>query len=438
MTCPAFGSTSEVSLWYAIDTDPDSAIPDGASAPEAFTWYGVPMTGESLTANLSATISNQITANRSYAGSKLSSGDISGDINIECQANSFLFNMLIAALQADQALNMGADEVTGTDGVIISAVGTGADDDRTVTLTGLSAISGATYSVVIDGENFSFTATTTDIEDVATGLAAAINDDDDYTATAATDVVTISDGAGLKEITFTSFVVAAWAPGEKLVNGSTKKCLVFMKRIQNAAGNYDFYMFRGCQIGSLSLECSPGSNITGTISLTGVKPDTPIENAANPTHWTFVNPETAPFMSGVDSLRDFSIIDSAGVSADVTMQSFNISIDNQLRAQQAVGLGHPYSAGVASGRIMVTFSGSAYYANPRIYNDFVGDNALKISGKLIDSDGDGFGFLADFVKVTSGSIPTAGAPDQDLLIDTEFQAFESASHGSFEIERLAG
>jgi hypothetical protein len=64
------------------------------------------LTGESLTANLSSTISEQITANRSYAGSKLSQGEISGAINYECQSSEFLYDMLICALQADATLTV--------------------------------------------------------------------------------------------------------------------------------------------------------------------------------------------------------------------------------------------------------------------------------------------------------------------------------------------
>jgi hypothetical protein len=438
MTCPAYGSSSNVSLWYAIDPDPAAAIPDGSSAPNAFEWFGIPMTGESLNANLSSTISEIITPERSYAGSKLTQGEVGGDINFELMAGPFVNNMLISVLQANQALDVGADEVAGTSGVAISAVGTLVDDDRTVNLTGVSAVEGASYSVVIDGENFTHVATTGQtLSQIATALALLIDNDATYVATAGTNTITISAGAGLSLIEFTSWVVAAWAPGEALTNGSTTKCLAIMKRVMITSSTYDWYIFRGCQISSLSLDMKPNALITGTISVMGVRPDDPVEATALPTHWTFTRHPNLPLMSGVDSLESLEVQTSAGVDSGATLQDFSLKIDNQLRQQQAVGLGHPFSAGVASGRFMASANGTAYYANPRIYNDFLDDASLKIVMELRDDDGNGYDILMDYVKVTSGSLPEAGGPDQDLTVSTEFRAFESATNGTIKVTRKA-
>ncbi len=437
MTCPSYGSSSQVTVWYAIDPDPTVALPDGSSAPNAFTWHQIPMTGESLNATLSSTISEQITPQRSYAGSKLTQGEVGGSINYELQASPFINNMLISVLQANQALDVGADEVAGTSGVAISAVGTDVDDDRTVDLTGVSVVVGASYSVVIDGVNFTHVAVTGNtLPNIATALAALI-DAAAYTATAGTNTITISAGAGLSSIDFTSWVVAAWAPGEALVNGSTKKCLTLLKRVQVGDTTYDWYAFRGVQVSSMSFDMKPNALITGSVSFMGVRPDDPVEATALPTHWTFVNAPNLPLMSGVDSLEDLQVQTSAGVDTGATLQDFTLTFDNQLRQQQAVGLGHPFAAGVASGRFMASCSGTTYYANPRIYADFLDDAALKIVMELRDDDGNGYDILFDYAKVTSGSLPEAGGPDQDLTVSTEFRAYESATNGTVKITRVA-
>lgn len=437
MTCPSYGSSSEVSLWYAVDPNPAAAIPNGSDAPSAFTWYGIPMTGESISANLSSTISEQITPQRSYAGSKLTQGEVTGSFNYECQASQFMYNMLLCALQSNQAISLGSVQVADTSAAVINAVGGTLNASRTVAISGVAAVSGATYTIRIDGQDFNFVAANTTLADIATGLAAAVNADSKFTAAATTTTVTISAGAGLSDIEFDTYTVAAWAPGEAITNGSTKNCLVFLKRVQVASDKYDYYLFRGVQIGSLSFEIQPNSLINGTCNLMGIKPDAPLENVSAPAHWTFVPPPVKPLMSGVDSLKDFAIQTSAGVSSGVVMQSLSFTIDNQLRQQQAVGINSPFAAGIASGRFMASFSGSAYYTNTRIYNDFVLDKELKITGKLVDGEGAGFQFLADFVKVTQGGLPMAESPDQDLLITTEFRAFESATNGTLKITRIA-
>lgn len=328
MACAAYSSTSEVSLYYTADTA------DTTLWTSTLTWTPVPMTGESISTNLSSVVSEQITPTRSYAGSKLSQGEVSGSFNFEAQAGNFFFDMLIAVLQANKK----------------------------------------------------------------------------------TSVNTNSGGA-------------AWADEATIKNGSTKHCFAFLKRIQVASGNYDWYIFRGVQIGSMSMDISPNALITGTVNVMGVRPEAPVEDSAKPGTWTLSALTTLPLMSGVDSLQNFDIL-AGSASSGVTMQSVAINFDNQLRQQQAVGINSIYAAGVASGRFMATYSGSAYYANPTIYNAFVNDTDLSITGQLLDSSGNGIQIDSDFVKVTSGSIPTADGADQDLMISTEFRAFEDSTNGT--------
>ncbi|NCC40466.1 MAG: hypothetical protein EOM21_13620 [Gammaproteobacteria bacterium] len=332
--CPAFGSTSEVTLYYAAE--PESATADLADA--TMVWYQIPMTGESIDAALTSAVSEQITPQRSYAGSKLVQGEVTGSFNYEMQANTFFYDMLIAVLQAD----------------------------KTMTAEGTTN----------------------------------------------------------------------WAAAGTIKNGSAKHCLAFLKRVQVGTGTYDWYIFRGCQIGSLSAEIQPNALITGAVNVMGVKPQAPIEAAAKPAGWTLTDAPTKDLMSGVDSLQDFAI-SSGGTPTGVTMQNVSFTIENQLRQQPAVGLGHPFSAGIASGRLSVKFSGSAYYADATIFSAFLDDETLTIEGSLLDALGNGISFECGTVKVTAGSIPMASAPDQDLLISTEFQAFEDTTTGTISIKKVA-
>lgn len=332
--CPNFGSTSEVSLYYAVE--PSTATEDLAGA--TMTWHQVPITGESMDAALTSAVSEQITANRSYANSRLVQGEVTGGFNFEAQAGNFFYDMLICVLQANK---------------LLAASGSG-----------------------------------------------------------------------------------NWASGP-IQNGSTKHCLSFVKRVRVSATKFDWYIFRGCQVGSLSLNIAPNALITGAVTVMGVRPQAPIEDAAKPANWTLTDVPVAPLMSGTDSLQDFDIKVNS-TSTGVTMQNLTITLENQLRQQQAVGLGHPFSAGIGSGRFSATYAGQAYYANPAIFASFLADEKLNIAGDLVDGDGDGLSFASDFVKVTSGSLPMASAPDQDLMIATEFQAFETSSTGTIKITKVIG
>jgi len=429
MTCPAFGSTSQTSLWYAVDPDPAAAI------PSTFTWREVPYTSSSLNATLSSSVSERIMPQRSYSGSLLTSGEVGGDIGFELQAVPFVHNMLVSVLQADQGFSYDNSELAAS-AAVISAKGTLIDDDRTVTLTGVTAQIDATYSVVINGENFNFVAAAATIDSIATGLAAAIDASSAYAATATTGVITISAGAGLATIDFQAWGAVSWEPDEVIKNGSTKKCLAFLTRIQKTDTTYDWFVLRGCQIGTMTLSMSSGELINGTITVMGTKPDEAVTDATLPVDWTFSNSAAAPLMSGADSLKTFTINNSSGVDTGAVSQDITLTLDNQLRVQQAVGLGHPFAAGVASGRFMATISSTVYYASPQIYNDFLNDNELSIVMDVRDPDNDGWIFNMGPVKVTTGSLPEIGGPDQDLTISTEFQAFESDVAGNLGTVRI--
>lgn len=337
-TCSAYGSTSEVALFYTAEPDLD----DTSLWNNTLTWKAIPFTGESLSTNLSSVISDQITPNRSYAGSKLAQGEVSGGINFEAQAGDFFYDMLIAVLQADKKTSVNTNGTAG-----------------------------------------------------------------------------------------------AWAADEMIKNGSTKHCFALLKRVTVASGDYDWYVFRGVQIGSMSLEVAPNALITGSINVMGIRPDAPVEDSATPGGWTLGSLPSLPLMSGVDSLQNFDIYDATtSSSSGVTLQSVTVNLDNQMRQQQAIGINSIYAAGVASGRFMASFSGSAYYADPTIYNALVNDSNLAITGQLIDSGSDGLQFDSGLVKVTSGAIPMAGGPDQDLMIDTEFRAFEDTVTGTIGITKI--
>jgi hypothetical protein len=234
-----------------------------------------------------------------------------------------------------------------------------------------------------------------------------------------------------------------WEGAAAIKNGSTKHCLAFLKRVQNAAGNYDLYLYRGCQVDSLSLNMEPGNLVTGDINVMGTGLGNPVggtsvwENiaagAAPLDQWVLTASfGTGNLLSGVDSLKDFTMTNTAG-DMGIVAQSVSLTLSNQLRQQYGVGTGSIYAAGVASGRFMASMSVSAYYANPKIFSSFTEDDTIAATFGLKDSTDLGFTFEFNKCKITSGSSPLAGGPDQDLLIATELRAFEDDTDGTAKI-----
>lgn len=320
--CPVYGDTSKVSLYYTIDTDPSAAL----TGTE--TWYPVRMTGESLDLNLTSTVSDEITANRSYSNSKLTQGEVTGGFTFDASRYA-LEDFLICALQNGKDLH---------------------------------------------------------------------------------------------------FQTTPWADNEAISNASSPKCLMFIKVIDLGASK-NYFIYRGCQISSLTINMEPGALVSGEVTLMGVGAS---QTDTDP-GWTFTAANTDPLMSGVDSVKSLTLKDSSDATVSVTFQNLSITFDNQLRQQYAIGTDSIYAAGTGSGRFMCTMSSTQYYSGHEIYDAIVADDYLKLTFSLTDSAGNGFDFNFNYVKVQSGAVPLAGGPDSDLLISPELQAFEDSTYGTVTI-----
>lgn len=328
MACPAYGSTSGVALYYIEETDPNAAL----VAP---IWKPVPITSESLGVTLTSSISEQINATRSYAGSTVTKGELSGSFGFEAEASAFVDDMLKASLQSG----------------------------------------------------------------------------------------------------------AAWAVGGSITNGLTAHCYAFLKSVVRPGG-VDYYVFRGCQVDTLSLSVASGAFIKGDVALIGTRFGAGAAGAAAPANdilsvmpGTVATVTPGPLMSSVFALQGLEVQTSLGADVGVIAQDLKLEFNNQLRSQFAVGTGTPYAAGVASGRFQAKVTLNAYYSGPAIINGMMADDELKIVFDVLDSADVGWSFLFDKVKVTTAPPPQAGGPDQDLLASTEFQAFQSATNGTVKITK---
>ena len=325
MACPEYGSTSKVSLYYTIDADPSAAL-TGAED-----WYQVRMTGESLDLNLTSTISDEITPQRSFANSKLTQGEVTGGFTFDASVWA-LKDFLICALQDSTDLH---------------------------------------------------------------------------------------------------FQTTPWADNGTIKNGSSAKCLMFLKIIDLGSSGKNYYIYRGCQISSLSLNMEPGALVSGEVTVMGVGAS---ETDTDPvTTGSYNAADSDPLMSGVDSVKSLTLKDSSAATVAVTFQNLSVTFDNQLRQQFAIGTNSIYAAGTGSGRFMCTLSSTQYYGNHAIYDAITNDEKMSLTFSLTDSAGNGFDFNLPFLKVQSGAVPLAGGPDADLLISPEMQAFEDSTYGTVTI-----
>lgn len=386
MPCQSFGSSSEVKLYYAVDDDPLAAI------PATQIWETIRMTGESLDANISASISDEITPQRSFADSTPSQGEVTGGFNMEMSFDAF-DTFIKASLQTSaippiawatgQAKSLGDEVVALTNQGLVKFVCTTAGNTDSATEPTWDATPGTTTN----------------------------DDATDGTAVWTCHAGQFEDGA--------------------IQNESTKYCLMFLKVVVRSGGT-DYYTYRGCQVDGITMSMQPGANITGTVSLQG----TGVAVSTSPGgSWVYNASASKSIMSGTDSLQNLDLSVAGGASLAVTFQSLEVQISNQLRQQQAVGTGSIYAAGVASGRFQCTVNSAQYYSDADVFTNFTANTNLQLDFDLTDSEGNSYAFLMGKLKVTGGGVPLAGGPDQDLLINPTMQAFEHGTNGTVKVTK---
>ena len=110
---------------------------------------------------------------------------------------------------------------------------------------------------------------------------------------------------------------------------------------------------------------------------------------------------------------------SNGVASTMVIRAMSLNLNNNLRAQDAIGsLPH---VGVALGKLEITGNIEAYFADLTAYNRFVNGTAFALSFKVNDSTGDYYRFTLPAVKYESGQV-VAGGLDQDLVFQGTWRA----------------
>ena len=116
----------------------------------------------------------------------------------------------------------------------------------------------------------------------------------------------------------------------------------------------------------------------------------------------------------------FDIIEGGvTLSATTYIKSADISIDNTLRAMEAVavfGL-----AGVAAGTQNVTGKMEAYFVDATLHGKFTSGAASSLSIPIVDNAGNGYVYYFPRIKYTVGKL-AVGGQDQDNMVSLDWQA----------------
>ena len=233
------------------------------------------------------------------------------------------------------------------------------------------------------------------------------------TLDAATPINTALAGASLSNAQIAS---------SRMVNGTA------MRSYSLEAGHQDVGQYRqylGMVPSKYDLKIAAGALVTGSMEFMGREMLLAQSSGMG-------TPAPASAFTPANAVRGVVDIYEGGAALSVTtyLKSADISIDNSLRAQEAVGVFG--NAGVGSGTLKVSGKLEMYFTNQAHYEKFVNNTASSLSIPVLDPSGNGYVYHLPRIKYTAAKV-NAGGLDQDLMLSLDFTALvdTTATSGTF-------
>ena len=179
----------------------------------------------------------------------------------------------------------------------------------------------------------------------------------------------------------------------------------------------------------MSLKFAAGSVVGGSFGFMGkdaIRQDTTTTLPGTP-----IASKTLDVMNAVAGVGN--IMEGGAVLTGTYIKSVDLSIDNSLRAQTAIGtLG---AVGVGTGTLQVSGTMEVYLADGAMWDKFRNNTSSALSLRATDGAGNGYVITLPKIKYGDAKI-NAGSIDQDLMLSMPFTAImDPASSKTIIIDR---
>lgn len=193
-----------------------------------------------------------------------------------------------------------------------------------------------------------------------------------------------------------------------------------------------FFLSNGMRTGGLSLEVSSGAVVKGTTKIMGKETKRAVVAKLEDAAYTVLDAAATEVVSATANVGQL-LID--GVAAATAIQSIKLDIDGSLREQRAVG--SKFAQGIAAGRLNITGTVTAYFADGAMYDRFINHDTASIAFPIIDQDKNTYFWTVPAFKVSSDPIAPGGI-DQDVMDTMEITAFrDAATQCMIQIDRFS-
>ena len=182
-----------------------------------------------------------------------------------------------------------------------------------------------------------------------------------------------------------------------------------------------FFTVDGLRCGGVEMEVAAGSIVTGQSTYMGRETKRASVEKLSGASYTALDAPATEVVSATANVGSLSV---NGIEQATAISSIQFSIEGNLRNQQAVGSKFP--VGIAAGRLNLTGTIEAYFADGEMYDRFINHETVSLAFPIIDQDKNTYYFTIPAFKVTSDPIAPGGL-DQDVMESLEFSAFRDAA-----------
>jgi len=399
---PEFGTSNRVAVRQVEETT-------WGATPSTPTLEPVRFTSESLNYNADFTTSDEIRADRMTADTIQVSSSAGGEINAEWSYGTF--DSFIAGAMFSDWVTTGTTVSAATDISLTKTAGTPNVYEIESTSTDFTAQS---WSVgqFLKVEGFTTAGTFyAQIESIDSASKITVLPMTDFATESAGDSITLT-------------------PLEYVQNGTTKKSFTIQKAFTDLA-TPEFWNFTGARIATWELELSTGSILTTTFSVLAKDAQMGESQFSGA---TVNSANTNKVLNAVDNIASI-VFDGDPGNSTFFFNELSVSLDNQLRGQEAVGqLGF---VGVEAGRLSLTGSIELYFENSALFDKFRAATTFSLSFLAKDADGNVYVVTIPRAKYTQMEI-VAGGSDQDIFASAEFEGLiDSTGTYQYQVSRLA-
>lgn len=173
----------------------------------------------------------------------------------------------------------------------------------------------------------------------------------------------------------------------------------------------------GQRLGTASLSTASNSIVNGSWTFLGTSVQ--VQEALGDFADTTVAPTCTDVVGATSNVAKI-VID--GVQSTCLVQMVDLNVDNNLRAQNAIGSKFP--CGIGYGRQMITGSITVYFQDLTTYNMFLNHEDASLVWAYVDNDGNALQITLPRVKFATDT-PSLDGIDTDVVENMDFQAIES-------------